>query len=141
MPNGTRVDTGEPHHWVLEKISRKGRTPAVAMILPGQYPTRYDAHKAIYDLSKSSSSYDFVIQARPGPCSIPQMPRKFKVGDRVVTIQVADPDSNWTSEAVLERKFGLMGHVVRLENEHYVVEYDIAGSGWFESRELAPIIG
>lgn len=137
------VDKTLPHHYCIEEFNL---VAGFARVLQenGQdltFPDRYSAHQALFGRPKTpASSYN--LQIRPGP--EPAKPKvaeeaSFSVGDRVVTVRVLNPSSDWDSDAEEIRMFGMKGVVSRRKGGHgvvYLVLYDQGGFGWFEPREL-----
>lgn len=63
---------------------------------------------------------------------------KFETGQRVRTAE-DQGSSDWTSEAVEDRKWGVVGRIVDHSNSHglcYKVEHEDGTTGWYEPGEL-----
>jgi len=63
------------------------------------------------------------------------------VNDRVLTVRPESVSNDWMPEALLSRKWGVYGVVVRLKNGHgavFTVRHDDGSAGYYEPRELAP---
>lgn len=64
----------------------------------------------------------------------------YEIGDRVRTVQVADPSTDWIASAHLTRRWGVEGVVTNKHDSHgttYEVRHG-ATVGHYEPRELEP---
>ena len=67
----------------------------------------------------------------------------LECGTRVRTVAIPDVSDDWTEEAKVARRFGVLGRIIRHHDSHglcYDVRHDDGTEGCYDSNELAVLL-